>query len=99
MKELDTIIAKQKNEIVDLKNHIQKQNKKISRLHASIQTIDKEMKEFSLRQKKSMNSFESRHKKCIDNIIKIVGCSNFSTLPKSVRVKAIESEYKKIIIG
>ena len=99
MNEDRDIAAKLKNEIIDLKNHIKKQNKKMVSIMAENSHLRDAMQQLLEHQKASLLSFEKKHRGCIDSIIEMVEKPNFVTLPAPQRVKAVKVEYGKIILG
>ena len=84
---------------VDLKNTNKDLNKKLVNALARVRHLENGIVDLANHQKRALQSFEKKHRKCIDDILEIVENPNFVTFPDADRRKVIELEYRKILVN
>ena len=84
---------------VDLKNTNKDLNKKLVNALARVRHLENGIVDLANHQKRALQSFEKKHRKCIDDILEIVENPNFVTFPDADRRKVVELEYRKILVN
>lgn len=92
-------LAKTKNELIDLKNHVKKEGKKYAQVSARKTELEKGIVALNNKITDDLKDFEKKHAKTIDSVIHMVEQENFNTLPSIERGDAVRKVYNSMLIG